>query len=117
MRAFVDHGLYEVEVVDESAPAHRADIGWVDSMPGLRAFSDFENGARRYWSGAPSVPNSDMFEVVTESPLRVVQRVLSDSETKLAAASAPQSAPSSDQGTTEPEGPREIPQIVLDAAQ
>lgn len=109
LRSFVDHGLYEVEVVDETAATHRADIDWVDSMPGCRKFDDLEDAARRYWDGVATEPGNDTFEIVSTSALRVVQRVLFPAETKLAAAMPAAPAP------TIPTGPRELPQVAWEA--
>ena len=80
MRSFQDHGLYRVEVVDESQVIHRGDFGWIDLMPGLRTFSDLEDGARRYWDGTAANAQSDSFEVVSESQLRIVERIPTPSE-------------------------------------
>lgn len=80
LRAFVDHNLYTVELVNPEAATHRGDINWIDWMPALKTFSELDTSARCYWAGTPANPQSDGFEIVSESPLRVIERVLSEVE-------------------------------------
>jgi hypothetical protein len=68
--------LYEVQLVDASAPVHRADIGLINAAyrfdQPLRAFwPKVHDLARSYWGGAIATTP----ELLTASPLRIVAKV------------------------------------------
>ena len=71
--------IYEVEIIERTAPQHKGDFNAVEPLPRLDL--DMWSIAHKYWeyglkTNVQEWPGVECSEILTASPLRIIQKVL-----------------------------------------